>query len=243
LDALRRTDRLCDDCLSEVTGVTPRQAINAKCRQLQAAKQLLRPKEDCARCHAAKIVNRLMVAREAAHASAAHRPSTRWSNDTSYRASERPAIAPRRLSDIEASKTTCFLVSCVGQKQGVPAKARDLYTSDWFKKARRFVEDRDGSWFILSAEHGLLHPDTVVAPYNKTLNNMTIAERRTWANRVIEQMKAGLPLAREIVVLAGSKYRQLLIDYLTTRAKVIAPLEGLGIGEQLSWFASQAVRK
>jgi len=143
-----------------------------------------------------------------------------------------------RVSDIDTTTETCFLVSCVSQKGGASAKARNLYVSDWFKKARRFVEQRSDPWFILSAEHGLLHPDTEVAPYEKTLNEMTIAERRAWAKRVIEQMKNQLPSVPQIVLLAGSKYRELLLEYLATRAKVITPLEGLRIGEQLSWFAS-----
>jgi hypothetical protein len=57
--ALKRMDRLCDDCLSEVTGVTPRQSINIACRAMTSAKALTRVTEDCARCSRAKIINRL----------------------------------------------------------------------------------------------------------------------------------------------------------------------------------------
>jgi hypothetical protein len=57
LDALKTTDRLCDDCLSEVTGVSPRQAINAKCRELSAARIVSRSMQDCARCKRVKTVN------------------------------------------------------------------------------------------------------------------------------------------------------------------------------------------
>ena len=64
LDALRKTDRLCDDCLSEITGVKPRQAINLNSRAMAAGKALMRPTEDCARCRRAKIVNRLVTARQ-----------------------------------------------------------------------------------------------------------------------------------------------------------------------------------
>jgi hypothetical protein len=59
LAALQRTDRLCDDCLSEMTGVRPRQAINQIARGMKSAKLLSRPTEDCARCRRPKIVNRL----------------------------------------------------------------------------------------------------------------------------------------------------------------------------------------
>jgi hypothetical protein len=114
-----------------------------------------------------------------------------------------------------------------------------LYLSDWFVKARRYVESAKAPWFILSAEFGLVRPDAVIAPYEKTLNNMGVAERRAWAGRVIEQMEAELPDCEDIVILAGAKYREYLMGYLRSRARrVQVPLEGLRIGEQLSWLGS-----
>src|SRR5688500_13656795 len=106
------------------------------------------------------------------------------------------------------------LVSCVGQKQSQAAKAQDLYVSEWFKKARAFVEARSSPWFIRSAEHGLVDPKQVSAPYQKTLNEMGVRDRRAWAEKVIAQMEEELPQCEEIVILAGARYRQLLVDYL-----------------------------
>lgn len=106
-------------------------------------------------------------------------------------------------------------------------------------KARAYVERASSPWFILSAEYGLLDPSAVVAPYEKTLNNMGIRERREWAQKVIDQLKKRLPDCEEIVVLAGARYREFLMTYLSTRAKRVAvPMEGLAIGQQLSWLAS-----
>ena len=75
LTALRATAGLCDDCLSEVTGVTPRQSINAECRLLSSMKALSRTTEDCARCRRPKIVNHLrpVTYRTEASASVARR--------------------------------------------------------------------------------------------------------------------------------------------------------------------------
>jgi hypothetical protein len=134
---------------------------------------------------------------------------------------------------------SCYLVSCVGQKAGSARPAKDLYQSDWFVKARRYVESAKAPWFILSAEFGLVRPDAVIPPYERTLNNMGVAERRAWSWRVIEQMKAELPDCEVIVILAGARYRENLMAYLRSRAKrVRVPLEGLRIGEQLSWLGS-----
>lgn len=137
----------------------------------------------------------------------------------------------------------CFLVSCVGQKAGAATKAKDLYLSDWFLKARRYVEQAQSPWFILSAEFGMVHPETVIPPYERTLNHMGVTERRAWAKRVIAQMERNLPSSNEIVVLAGQRYREFLTDYLRSKTKhVRVPLEGLRIGEQLSWLGEHVVK-
>src|ERR1700761_4603871 len=113
------------------------------------------------------------------------------------------------------ASTTVFLVSCVGQKRSSPAPARDLYVSSWFWKARTYVESTGSPWFILSAEHGLISPDQVIAPYERTLNHMPKPARQMWAARVKDQMQALMPTAAtEIVILAGTRYREFLMDDL-----------------------------
>ena len=223
LAALRSTDRLCDDCLSEVTGITPRQAVNADCRRMSAGKTIARSTEDCARCRRVKIVNQLASAPVAAARGPVPVPSTAPSEPTRW------------------SGTTCYLLSCVRKKRSTATAAKDLYISDWFRKARAYVEHRGGPWFILSAAHGLLSPDTVIGPYEKTLNDMSAQQRREWARRVTEQMERLLPRCDEVEVLAGARYREFLMQYLSSRnAAVRTPLEGLRIGEQLHWLASHA---
>ena len=70
-----------------------------------------------------------------------------------------------------------YLVACVKGKLPQPAPAKDLYTSDWFRKARQYVEQSGAPWFILSDEHGLVHPDTELAPYEKDIKEMPPAAR------------------------------------------------------------------
>lgn len=136
---------------------------------------------------------------------------------------------------------TVYLMSCVSVKRSAPTQARDLYTSTWFLKARDYVERTHSPWFILSAEHGLVPPDQVLAPYERTLNAMSRPERQAWATRVKVQMEAFLPTADRIIVLAGIRYREFLMDYLRQRAVAVeVPMEGLGIGRQLH-FLSEAL--
>lgn len=130
-----------------------------------------------------------------------------------------------------------FLVACVAGKRDQEAPAADLYTSPWFRKTRALVEATGEPWFILSAEYGLVASNKVISPYNRTLNMMKLAERCAWAERVQTQMKLGLPDAQEVVVFAGSRYREGLLPYLETRFdRVTVPMAGLSIGRQLSWL-------
>ena len=134
-----------------------------------------------------------------------------------------------------------FLISCVKRKQCCPAPAKELYLSDMFKKSRKLVEATKCPWFILSAKHGLLHPDKVICRYDKTLKDMSGPERREWAEKVKAQMDDNLPHAESVVILAGKNYYEYLIPYLEKRfgsANVKIPMKGLKIGEMLSWLNS-----
>ena len=134
-------------------------------------------------------------------------------------------------------KITIYLVSCVSKKRTTPSPARELYVSDWFLKARDYVESTGSPWFILSAKYGLVSPDQLCAPYERTLNAMSKAERNAWAKRVKAQMETRLPAADRIVVLAGQRYRESLMDYLRQRARTVEiPMEGLTIGRQLQYL-------
>ena len=137
--------------------------------------------------------------------------------------------------------STVYLVSCVSQKRDQACEARDLYVSDLFRKARRFAEASECPWFILSAEYGLVAPGHVIAPYERTLNTMGVADRRAWAERVAGQLAEAVPDLSRVVFLAGERYREFLARHLAGRGVAVsAPMEGLRIGEQLSWLGQHS---
>ena len=136
-----------------------------------------------------------------------------------------------------------YLVACVARKAPHAAPAQELYTSDWFRKARAYVQKSGAPWFILSDLHGLVHPDQILEPYDVTLTKAPVAERRAWAQRVQTQMQQTLPNAApdadEIVILAGKSYRQHLEPWLRQRyPSVQVPMDGLRIGQQQQWLAA-----
>jgi hypothetical protein len=125
-----------------------------------------------------------------------------------------------------------YLVSCVSVKGPKPTKARELYRSDWFRKARAYVEARGASWFVLSAKHGLVDPDQVVSPYNETLSGKPKRERKLWAAGVAAELGRRIEGPARIIILAGAFYRDELVPLLLDRFEVLAPLAHLGLGEQ-----------
>jgi hypothetical protein len=115
------------------------------------------------------------------------------------------------------------LVSCVKTKVAEPMPAKDLYVSPLFRGMRRYAEATADAWFILSAEHGVLHPDQIVAPYEKTLSKMPATQRRAWADRVVTELDDALqPLPAQLLVLAGVLYRAPVVAWSARRTVPIA---------------------
>jgi hypothetical protein len=134
--------------------------------------------------------------------------------------------------------TTIALVGCARAKRPSPAPAGDLYVSDLFRKSRAYAKHCADRWFILSAEHGLLHPGQVVPPYDRGLKNLSAVERAAWAARVLQALEAVLVGADRVVILAGKHYYERLVPALCERGLEVAlPLEGMGIGSRLAWLA------
>lgn len=132
------------------------------------------------------------------------------------------------------------LVSCVSKKDDKSRPAADLYQSHWFKKASAYAKQICDEWYILSAKYGLLQPTETISPYDITLNNMKSSDRKLWAQDVLEQLTNKINPGDEIIFLAGTKYRENLISPLNKiGVQISIPMEGLRIGEQMSWLKKQ----
>lgn len=118
--------------------------------------------------------------------------------------------------------------------------ARELYSSDWFVKARTYVEAQRVKWYILSAKHGLVLPDQVIPPYSVTLIDMSSDQRRAWARGVAKQLRQKCRAGNLVKILAGHSYREHLIPFLESwGCRVKVPMQGMGIGQQKAWLKRQ----
>ncbi len=125
------------------------------------------------------------------------------------------------------------LVACAKTKSANRQPARDLYLSHLFLLASRYCEETYAHWFILSARYGLVHPSEILDPYDETLAEFTPRARDEWAGRVAKRANDIFEGKKVLWYYhAGGWYAKLLSKRLSGRR----PLEGLGIGQQISWY-------
>lgn len=134
---------------------------------------------------------------------------------------------------------TVALISCGKRKASAPTPAKDLYLSPRFRTARAIAEGRGWRWYVLSALHGLVAPDQIIAPYDLTLMGAGRKHRRSWASKVLKQIDDNLKPGAHIVLLAGRDYTEFLAEPLRQKGYLVnEPLAGLRQGEQLAKLRS-----
>ncbi len=133
-----------------------------------------------------------------------------------------------------------ILVGCVAEKRPVPSPAKDLYVSPLWQKRRAYAESTGMPWAILSAEHGLVLSDQVIEPYDRSLRDESPAYRRAWSEQTA---RAVVDLCRRLGVTtveahAGAAYLEhgLIGGLNTAGIRVLWPVRGVRIGEQLAWY-------
>ena len=103
----------------------------------------------------------------------------------------------------------------------VPVPALDLYQGGCIPALRARAQEigwlRSRTW-ILSAEHGLLHADTPLLPYDRRMDSQRAAWLRPAAGRRLREEFRQRGFPREVLVIAEPLYQLALAD--------LAPLAG-----------------
>lgn len=143
-------------------------------------------------------------------------------------------------SDVFTYRTRLILVGGVSGKKETALPAKDLYDSSLWEKRRTYAEATGNPWMIISSEYGVIHPDTVIEPYNADFARESVAYRRAWSERVAAEI-IDLCRVHEIDTVethAGSdQLLNGLVAHLNAAGFTVSwPLRGRRIGEQLSWY-------
>jgi hypothetical protein len=165
----------------------------------------------------------------------------RFAGSRRRRGSRSPARPSGRKPSAVRPSRRIGLVGCVKKKADGPRPAKDLYLSALFAGRRHFVERTCDEWWILSADHGLVHPDDNLKPYDVTLKDAGRAARGKWSARVLATIDERVrPTTGDVFeVHAGAEYRDygLIVGLEETRGCVVeVPTEGMPIGRQLQFY-------
>jgi len=130
------------------------------------------------------------------------------------------------------------LISCVSKKLDFKAKAQDLYQSPLFQKSLAYAKQiNSDEIYILSAKYGLIKLNDIIEPYDKTLNKMSVSEKKKWSNEVFTKLqKYEIINNTNFIFLAGENYRKYLIEKLPNYE---VPMKGLKIGKQLQFLTEK----
>jgi hypothetical protein len=100
----------------------------------------------------------------------------------------------------------------------VPVPALDLYQGGCIPALRALAQEsswlRSRTW-IFSAEHGLLHADALLMPYDRRMDEQRAALLRTAACRHLREEFRQRGLPREVLVIAEPLYQLALADLVS----------------------------
>ncbi|ELZ04947.1 DUF6884 domain-containing protein [Natrialba asiatica] len=135
------------------------------------------------------------------------------------------------------------VVSCGETKidldPGESVPARELYDSSVHTCKDRYGRHSDG-YYIMSAEYGLVHSQTELAYYDRTLDEMSDLQVRAWGRRVALTLQE-VALEFDAVVLIGSEtyVGALKPHFDRIPATVLTPWQTsdyvTGVGRGMAW--------
>lgn len=154
-----------------------------------------------------------------------------------------PERAPQpQAVRLDIRPVDAVLLGCVKTKDSRPRPAKDLYLSTLFRGRRGYAEASGRPWWIVSAKYGLVDPDQVIAPYDTQIGQRPLADRQALAAQVVARLTVALgSLQGKVLELhAGDEYAEAIGPTLRQHgAQLVRPLEGLGFGKQLAWYAER----
>ena len=147
-------------------------------------------------------------------------------------------------------KIDLVLVGCGKEKLvsvDQPVLARHLYTGPLFTARYESVVASNRPWMILSALHGVLHPDEKILPYDVTIADLKGEKRILWQQKVRTSLfryfshcdppSRNDTLGKTIQLHAGTDYFNALNEALCGLGiEVQQAMQGKGIGEQIKAY-------
>lgn len=125
-----------------------------------------------------------------------------------------------------------ILIQCTKTKRPNAAKAKNLYDeSSYFRKMRNYAQLTGEMWFILSAKHGLVDPETELEPYD---------EYGLSKQQAVEIAKDVAQQTNYVQIIGGKDYTNPLTPELEARGVDVVELcRGMRIGKRQQMLAQK----
>lgn len=134
--------------------------------------------------------------------------------------------------------TKIGLLATARKKSTKPAPVIEFYNSPLFRKSVQYARQNYERLYFYNAKDGLLLPERVMEPYDVSIKSFPLDKKKQWAHSVIDELQ-GYESPRECMIFlhGGFVYRKFLQPELEDYGfEFTVPLQGLGIGKQLSWY-------
>lgn len=138
-----------------------------------------------------------------------------------------------------------ILIGCGSRKAMRVTPAGEIYIGGLFAARRQYAEASGLPWFIVSAKYGILDPSTLVKPYDLKISDLSQVDRAAWKLGTVMQLLDRVGDAAELRRISfelhlGADYAEPLSETLLNAGFSYSwPVKGLGIGEQLKWYAER----
>ena len=116
------------------------------------------------------------------------------------------------------------LIACGRSKASHPLPARELYTGSFFRSARATAIATSPEWRIVSAKHGIVTPERVLAPYSVFVGDLSASELgalREFVRAEVERLRRSF----EVRSLLPRRYHDLIADLVP-----MSPIYGMRLG-------------
>ena len=123
-----------------------------------------------------------------------------------------------------------IIVGCSKRKKSYTCPAEEMYSeSQLFSKTIKYIKNNyNCSYKILSAKYGIISPDTIIEPYDVTINSPLSID-------MLYKIRSSLDSYDKVIALCGSGYVKIIRGVLPTMC-IVEPMKGLGIGKRLQYL-------
>jgi len=129
-----------------------------------------------------------------------------------------------------------ILVSCGKRKSDVICQAQEMYNSERFMLTKKLITQLEYDWFIVSAKHGLLHPEKTIEPYDVYLGSFSKEEREKWLQSIVDILKK-YDHETMLVICADNEYSMILSKGLNKlKPSCVYPFPGMTYEEQIDYL-------